>query len=105
MLGLLLRAISIIAVIFIVISDLQRLLSMFERISIFFDQKMNVISAPNEIFFQARYELWRDTPSTDLSKKISCNYCNLVAISTFVRVLKNSLRSANLISRGWKGAI
>ena len=78
---------------------------MFERMSIFFDRKMNVISAPNEIFFQARYKLWRGTPSTDLSKKIPCNYCNLVAISTFVRVLKNSLRTANLVSRGLNGAI
>ena len=66
---------------------------------------MNVISAPNEKFLQARYKLWRGTPSTDLSKKIPCNYCNLVAISTFVRVLKNALRTANLVSRGWKGAI
>ena len=93
------------AEIFIFISHLQRLLSMFERMSRFFDQKMNVISAPNEIFFQAGYKLWRGTPSTDLSKKIPCNYCNLVAISTFVRVLKNSPRTANLVSRGWKGAI
>ena len=44
-------------------------------------------------------------PSTDLSKKIPCNYCKLVAILTFVRVLKNSLRTADLVSRGWKGAI
>ena len=64
---------------------------------------MNVISAPNKIFFQARYKLLRDTPSTDLSKKIPCNYCNSVAISTFVRLLENSLRTANLVSRGWKG--
>ena len=52
--GLLLRAISIIAEIFILLSHLQRLLSMFERMSIFFNRKMTVISAPNEIFFQAR---------------------------------------------------
>ena len=94
-----------IAEIFIFISHLQRLLSMFERMSISFDRKMNLISAPNEISIQARYKLWRGTPSTDSSKKIPCNYCNLVAISTFVRVLKNSLRTGNLLSRGWKGAI
>ena len=93
------------AEIFSFISHFQRLLSIFERMSILFDRKMNVISDPNEIFFQARYKLWRGTPSNDLSKKISCNYCNLVAISTFVRVLKNSPRTANLVSRGWKGAI
>ena len=85
------------------IYHLQLLLSMFERLSILFDRKMNAISAPNEIVFQARYKLWRGTPSTDLSKKILCNYCNLVAISNFVRVLKNSLQTVNLISRGWKG--
>ena len=66
---------------------------------------MNAILAPNEIFFQERYKLWRGTPSTDLSKKIPCNNCNLVAISTFVRALKNSLRTDNLVSHGWKGAI
>ena len=93
------------AEIFIFITHLQRLLSMFERMSIFFDRKRNVISTPNEVFFQARYKLWRGTRSTDLSKKIPCNYCNLGAISNFVRVLKNSLRTANLVSRGWKGAI
>ena len=105
MLGLLLTTISIMAEIFILISHLQPLLSMFERMSIFFDRKMIVISAPNEIFFQARYKLQRGIPSTNLSKKIPRNYCNLIAISTFVRVLKNSLRTANLVSRGWKGAI
>ena len=57
MLGLYLRAISIIAEIFILISRLQRLLSMFERMRIFFDRKMTVISAPNEVFCQARYKL------------------------------------------------
>ena len=100
MLGLLLRAMSIIAEIFILISHLQRLLSMFEQMSIFFDRKTVIddcakdggkefftemlcilksnsyrtqcilvknslppslaqspISAPNEIFFQARYKL------------------------------------------------
>ena len=88
-----------------ILCHLLRLLSMFERMSIFFDRKMNVISAPNEISLQTRYKLWRGTPSTDLSKKIPCNYCNLVAISTFMRVIKNSLRLANLISHGWKGAI
>ena len=72
-------AISIIAEFVIFIPHLQRLLSMFERISILFDRKMIAISAPNEIFFQARHQLWRGTPSTDLSKRISCNYCNLVA--------------------------
>ena len=56
-LGLLLRAISIIAEIFILISHLQRLLPMFERMSIFFDRKMTVISAPNETLLQARYKL------------------------------------------------
>ena len=91
--------------IFIFISHLQLLLSMFEQMSIFFDRKMNAISAPIEIFSQARYKLRRSTPSTDLSKKIPCNYCNLVAISTFVRVIKNSLRTANLVSHGWKRAI
>ena len=103
--GLLLRAISIIAEIFIFISHFQQLLLMFERMSIFFDRKMTVISAPNEMFFQARYKLQRGNPSTDLSKKIPCNYCNLVAISTSAMVLKNSLRTANLVSRCWKGAI
>ena len=93
--GLLLKAISIIADIFIFIPHLQRLLSIFERMSIFFNRKMNVISAPNEIFFQLCCKLRRDNPSTDLSKKIPCNYCNLVVISIFVRVLKNSLRTAN----------
>ena len=53
----LLRAISAIAKIFVLISHLQRLLSMFERMSIFSDRKMSVISAPNEIFFQACYKL------------------------------------------------
>ena len=66
---------------------------------------MTVISASNEVFFQARYKLLSGIPSTDLSKKIPCNCCNLVAILIFVRVLKNSLRTANLVSRGWKGAI
>ena len=86
-------------------SHLQQLLSMFdfERMSIFFDGKMNVISAPNEIFFQACYKQQRIIPSTDLSKKIPCNYCNLLAVSTFGRVYKNSRRKANLVSRGWKG--
>ena len=65
---------------------------------------MNVILAPKEIFFQARYKLWKGTRTAHLSKKIPCNYCNLVAIASFVRVLKNSLRKANLASRGWKGA-
>ena len=46
MLGLLLTAISTIAEIFILISHLQRLLSMFEGMSIFFDRKMTVILAP-----------------------------------------------------------
>ena len=100
MLGLLLRAISIIAETFILISHLQRLLSMFERVSIFFDRKMTMILASNEILLQARYKLKRGIPSTELSKKIPCNYSNLVAISTFVRVLKNSLRTASLVSRG-----
>ena len=53
MLGLLLRAISIIAEIFVLISHLQRLSSMFERMSIFFDRKMTAFSAAKEIFFQA----------------------------------------------------
>ena len=57
MLGLLFRVISIIAEIFILISHLQRLLSMFERMSIFVDRKMSVISVPNEIFSHARYKL------------------------------------------------
>ena len=57
MLGLLLRVISIIAEIFIFISHLQRLSSMFERMSILFDREMNEISTPNEIFFQARYKM------------------------------------------------
>ena len=43
------RAISMIAEIFVLISHLLRLLSMFERMSIFFDRKMNVISDPNEM--------------------------------------------------------
>ena len=103
MLGLLLR--SIIAKILILISHLQRLLSMSEVMSITFDQKMTVISAPNEILFQARYKLYKGIPSTDLLKKIPYNYCYLGAISTFERVLKNSLRTANLLSRGRKGAI
>ena len=93
------------AEIFIIISHLQQLLSMVERTSIFFDRKMNVISAPNEIFFQTRYKLWRGIPSTALSKKIPCNYRTLGAISTFVGALENSLRTANLLSRGWKGGI
>ena len=94
-----------IAEIFDFISHLQRLLSMFERMSIFFDRKMNVILAPKEIFFQARCKLLKGTLTAHLSKKIPCNYCNLVAISTFARVLKNSLRTAYLLSRGWKRAI
>ena len=65
---LLLREISIIAEIFILMSHLQRLLSMFERMSIFFDRKMNVISAPKEIFFQGRHKLQRSIPAIDLSK-------------------------------------
>ena len=54
------------AEIFIFISHLQRLLSTFERISIFFSGEMNVISARDDIFFQARYKLWSSIPSTDL---------------------------------------
>ena len=54
MLGLLLRAMSIIAEILIFISHLQRLASMFERMSIFFDRNVGVISAPKEVYFQAR---------------------------------------------------
>ena len=38
-------------------------------------------------------------------RKIPCNHCNLVAISVFVRVLKNSPQAAHLASRGWKGVI
>ena len=50
MLGLLLKAIYIIMFnIFILISHLQPLLSTFERMSLFFDRKINVISALNEI--------------------------------------------------------
>ena len=71
---------------------------MFDRMSIFFDRKKNVSSAQNEIFLQARYKLRRGTPSTESSKKIQRFYCNLVAISTFVRAHKNSLRTANLVS-------
>ena len=92
--------------IYIFITHLERLLSMFERLSISFDRKMNVISAQNEIFVKKHAtNCGGDTPYTDLSMKIPCCYCNLVAISTFVRVLKNSLQTANLVSRGWKGAI
>ena len=108
MLGLLLRTISIIVEIFILTSNLQRFLSMFERMSMFFYLKMTVVSAPNEIFFQALYKLWKSIPPTDLSKKIPCNCCKIyqrkfhviVAISTFVRVLKNSLQTTKLVSRG-----
>ena len=59
MLELFFREISIIAEIFILIPHLQRLLSMFERMSIFFDRTMNVISVPNEIFFQTGNKLLR----------------------------------------------
>ena len=107
---------------------------------------MTVISAPNEMLFPSNCR--GASPSTALSKEVPCNHCNLVAISTFVRGLKNSLqrpiwhhvvrmglfdwmttvklddfrvlqqpeglelyavknslRTANLVSRGWKGAI
>ena len=65
MLGLLVRPISMIAEIFIFISHLQRLLSTLERMSMFFDRKMDIILAPNGIFLEARCKLWRGTPSTD----------------------------------------
>ena len=55
--GLLLRPTSIITDTFILIFYLQRPLSMFERMSIFFHRKMDVIFATDELPFQARYKL------------------------------------------------
>ena len=44
--------------------------SIFERMSISFNRKANVISALSEIFSQARYKLYRGIPPTDVLKKI-----------------------------------
>ena len=52
-----------IAEIFIFVSHLQRLLSMFERMSIFFDRIMNLILALNEIFSKHATNCGGATPS------------------------------------------
>ena len=63
------------------------------------------ILASSQMCFPRMLKNVEGIPSIDLSKKISRNHSNSIAISIFVRVLKNSLRTVNLVSRGWKGAI
>ena len=77
---------------------------MFEGMSIFFDRKMNVILAQNEIFSKHATNC-RGASLLLICKKNPCTCYDLVAIPIFVRVVKDAPRTAKLVSSGWKGAI